>query len=131
MVELPSNPTDQELLSVVDDWIDALVRGEYLAALTMVEHDPYYRWTPALLEAVIAGYGLPEPHPSGTVFRVRPRNSATGGPPARNVDRDTGGAPQIEHSLPLNGEWSDLSATFRVESRGNSSAIVLEEVHVF
>ena len=56
--------TDDEILRFVEAWIDDLARGDYRAAFDRTRHDPYYAWTPALIEAVINGYGLPEPHRS-------------------------------------------------------------------
>jgi hypothetical protein len=88
-MHLRDNPTDEEILAFVDGWIDDLTRGDYSAAYARTAHDPYYDWSPALIRSVIEGYGLPEPHPSGTTFSVTPRHLARGGTPERSVRRDS------------------------------------------
>lgn len=133
-MHLTRNPSDEEILHFVEAWIDDLAHADYVGAFRRTEHDPYYRWTPALICSVIQGYGLPEPHPSGRVFAVTPRESALGRPPERGVRRDAIRAQalaEVWYDLPLNGEWSDLTATFRVEPRDSGSAVILQEIHVF
>ncbi len=131
---LPTHPSDDEILAIVEQWIDDLARGDYASAYARTAHDPYYRWTPELIRAVVTGYGSPEPHRSGTVFRVTARDAAVGHPHNRTVDREAVRPPafaEVWYDLPLNGEWSDLTATFRIESGVGGSTIVLQEIHVF
>src|SRR3954454_6358000 len=114
-MHLAQNPSDDEILQFIEAWIDDLTRGNYEAAYRRTEHDPYYQWTPDLMRSVVQGYGLPEPHPNGIVFVVTSRASALGGPPRRIVDRNAVtpvALAEIWYDLPLNGEWSDLTATF-------------------
>ena len=118
----------------MEDWVDDLEREDYGAAFSRTGHDSYYRWTPDLMRAVVAGYGLPEPHPSGVVFRVTSRVTAAGKPHHREVDRHNvppTAIAEVWYDLPLNGEWSDLTATFRVEARADGEELLLEEIHVF
>jgi hypothetical protein len=125
--------TDDEILHLVEAWIDDLARGDSQSAFDRTRHDPHFEWTPALIEAVINGYGLPEPHPSGTRYTVTIRTSALGAP-RHEIDRSDAQAPvlaYVRYDLPLNGEWSDLTATFRVEDVDGSVDLVLEEIHVF
>lgn len=133
-MHLPTNPTDQQILTFVEQWIDDLVRGDYKTAYSRTGHDSYYNWTPDLMREVINGYGLPEPRGDGRVFVVTSRQSAVGGPPQRIVDRDEIQPPAIAevwYDLPLNGEWSDLTATFRIENREQGCIVILQEIHVF
>ena len=130
---LPFDASDADILRAVEAWIDALADGDYAGAFDATEQDPYYGWTPERMREVVAGYGLAEPHPSGEVFRVTPRQSAPGQPSDRDVERiSRKGAVMalVRHSLPLNGTWSDLTVTFRVQSRDEGSVLVLEEIHV-
>jgi hypothetical protein len=133
-MHLDQNPSDKEILRFVEAWIDDLARGDYAAAFCRTEHDPYYQWTPDLMRLVVQGYGSPEPCRTGTVYAVTPRASALGGPPQRTVDREAvcpHSFAEVRYDLPLNGEWSDLTVTFRVEARADGSAVVLQEIHVF
>ncbi len=124
---------DEELLRRVEEWIDDLARGDFAAAFARTKHDPYYGWTPELIERVIAGYGLPEPHPSGARYAVTSRASARGHPHTREVERETSlpVVARVHHDLPLNGEWSDLTASFRVERGASGMDMFLEEIHVY
>jgi hypothetical protein len=132
-MRLTASSTDEEILSVVEDWISDLAQGLYERALRRVAVDVSSRWSPAMLEAVVAGYGLPDPHPSGIVFRVTPAGSAAGGPPRRSIDRaflPPGALAHVQHDLPLNGEWSDLTATFTLLESDDVATLQLDEVHV-
>lgn len=132
--QLVADPADEEVLRLVEAWIDALACGDFAGAFAMTRHDAYFQWSPELIRDVVAGYGLPSPHPSGEKFMVTPRAHARGRPADRAVDRDIrpGGAlAEVRYSLPLNGEWSDLTATFRLERVSGGCALVLEEIHVF
>jgi hypothetical protein len=131
-MQLAANATDDEMLALVERWIDDLSRGDYAAAYARTSHDPYYEWTPELIHAVIAGYGLPEPHRRGP-FSVTDRLSAHG-TPRYEIDREDlgpGTVAEVWYDLPLNGEWSDLTATFRFERDGDFLRAVLQEIHVF
>ena len=133
-MEFSSPPTDAEILMVVESWVDDLTREDYATAYSRTEHDPYYAWTPDLIRAVIEGYGHPEPHPCGEVFKVTPRQSAKGRQYNRLVERTDipdSSIAEVRYDLPLNDEWSDLTATFRIEMRDVAAVIILEEIHVF
>lgn len=132
MIRLSGAPSDDELISAVETWVADLLLGDYSAALSRTEHDPYYGWTADLLRRVIEGYGLPEIHPRGPFRVTDPANAS--GVKRVVIDREAvppGAIAVVEYDLPLNGEWSDLTATFRVERRGDAVCLVLGEVHVF
>jgi hypothetical protein len=120
--------SDTELLRCVEIWVDDLVQGDYQTAFSRTKHDPYYAWTPELIEAVINGYGLPEPHRSGEIFRVTPRAIAQG---RRYFEVHRDGFFEIRYNLPLNHQWSDLTVTFEVELQPEGFVFILQEIHVF
>ncbi|UQV44980.1 hypothetical protein KIV45_25150 [Janthinobacterium lividum] len=135
-MHLPAAPSDTQILDIIDAWIADLARGDYALAHARTAHDAYYGWTPALLRAVIEGYGSPEPYADGSVYRVTPAAEARGAAHARCVERPAsqdGGVviAEARHSLPLNGAWSDPTATFRVEGTALGATLVLQEIHVF
>jgi len=130
---LSSNPSDDEILTAVEAWVDDLALGNYASAYARTDHDTYHRWTPELMQSVIEGYGLPAVEKDARRFAVTSRVLASGSTPRRTVDRATmppNAIAYVEYRLPLNGTWSDLSATFRVEPRTFGSKLVLEEIHV-
>lgn len=128
---LSADPSDAEIIAAIERWVDDLASYDYESAFGRTEHDSYYGWTPALIEAVIQGYGLPEPAHDGP-FVVTARLSASGQPRVI-IERDEAADDVLAHvsyDLPLNGEWSDLTATFVVERRPSGAVIVLHEIHV-
>jgi hypothetical protein len=130
-MKIGSDSSDEESLRFAEAWIDALAAGDYVGAFSLTEHDPYYQWTPELIRSVVEGYGLPEPHPSGEKYAVTDRQFALGGPPTRVVKRMLSKV-EVRYDLPLNGRWSDLTVTFSIENRNNTSLVfILEEIHVF
>jgi hypothetical protein len=134
MMLLRRNPLDGEIIEAVESWMDLLAVGDYGAAFSATKHDAYYGWSADSIRSVIAGYGLAEVEPGEPTFVVTPRESALGGPPRVKVSRDhvpPGALAHVQYDLPLNGEWSDLTATFRVEASEEGCALVLEEIHVF
>jgi hypothetical protein len=130
---LSINSTDEEILNHIEEWVSDLAAEDYVLAYKRTKHDPYYEWTPELIKKVINGYGLPEPHPSGETFKVTPVKEAKGETPRQEVDRgpyDGNRFGYVYYDLPLNGEWSDLTASFRLEKQDKNLVITLEEIHV-
>ncbi len=133
-MHLSNSPTDEQILAFVEAWIDDLARGDYQAAYDRTAHDPYYAWSPSLIQKVIEGYGLPEPCSDGMLFHVTDRQTAKGKCHNRTVDHDhipDSVVAEVWYDLPLNGEWSDLTATFRIKRCETGCVVVLQEIHVF
>ena len=131
--QFESEPSDEDLLEFVGRWIDLLAADDFAGAYSLTDHDPYYQWSPALMRAVIEGYGLPEREEDEPAHAVTDRRTALGGPPQQEIERDSvtpGAIAEIIHDLPLDGSWSDLTATFRLEEREFGFAVVLQEIHV-
>lgn len=135
-VRLPPMTPDEEILALVGQWVELLAQGDYGAAYDLTAHEPHYQWTPDLMRQVIEGYGLPEPHPAGP-FRITSLDSVKGGPKPRHrverfktVHRD-GRIGYVWFDLPLNGKWSDLTATFGVYRNEDCVVLSLDEIHVF
>jgi hypothetical protein len=121
----------------VHRWFDCLAIGNYKAAYDLTFHDQYYEWTPKLIENIINGYGLP--HEQGeTKYVVTDWRTASGKDRGGELDLydkhvESGGYTQLGHAyyeVPLNGEWSDLSAVFRIVKYEDGAALLLEEIHV-
>lgn len=126
--------TNDELLAAVRAWIELLSEGKYVEALQRIPSEPDESWTPQLLEDVVAGYGLPQASTPASRYRVTSLGDAAGQPPVASVERAAlppGALAYIEHSLPLNGEWSDLTAAFVLLSTESQASLFLREVHVF
>ncbi|MFC1745781.1 hypothetical protein ACFL35_17445 [Candidatus Riflebacteria bacterium] len=132
-MNLPINTSDKEILNYIDTWAETLAKEDYIAAFNMTEHDSYYGWTPELMGKVISGYGLPGKTKNGIVYKVTSPLTATGERYHYEVERLNSPGKllgNIYYDLPLNGEWSDLTATFRLEKAGDYLKVILEEIHV-
>ena len=131
--------SDEEILALVRDWVGLLAAKDYDAAFALTEHDPYYGWTPPRIRRVVEGYGSLEPTP--TAHQVTPIAEASGGPaPRHQVSRweepqarttNSEAIGEVWFDLPLDGSWSDLTATFEVRRRDERLLLVLNEIHVF
>ena len=136
VVRLPASASDAEVLAVVERWAGLLAAEDYEGAYGMTAHEPYFEWTAQLMREVIEGYGLPDPHPDGP-FKVSPLETAKGGPaPRRRVNHDdpskrNGAIGDVWFDLPLNGECSDLTATFSLYRSDGGIVLSLNEIHVF
>ncbi len=125
--------SDSRIIAFIEEWVSDLINEDYESAYKRTNHDPYYEWSPELIKNVIHGYGLPEQHPSGKVFKVTSISGAKGESPTKEIDRgpfDDNRIGYVYYALPLNGEWSDLTASFRLEKQGKNLVVVLEEIHV-
>jgi hypothetical protein len=123
MVRLSLDCSDEDILAVAEKWTNRLVAEDYDGAWAMLLHRPAEVWapTPDALAARIRNCGCEAPTPS-EALRVTPTATATGERwrrlPAlsRTADGDTYRGPAIrgrlDWQLPLNGEWSDLVASF-------------------
>jgi hypothetical protein len=135
---LPSEAPDDQILGLVEEWIDRLAEERYDDALRLVAARSH--WTPDLLRKVVEGYGLAEPHPSGAAFKVtspRTARKSSTSPLSQNrrVQRWITPNPAnaigiVEYDLPLNGSWSDLTALFDLKLVGSELALELDDVHV-
>jgi hypothetical protein len=125
---MPLNANDGQILDVVREWVELLAAERYARAVEFV--DPGQVWTPALLRSVIRNYGSVEPRKDGSTFRVTSIGDAKGGPSPRHAVDRQGGRISVWFDLPLNGQWSDLTATFQVSETKGGLALVLDDVHV-
>lgn len=132
----PKTASDEDLLSGARKWVDLLAEARSADAFMLTAHDSYYSWTPDLIQSVIAGCGLP--HELGNhKYRISKTSETKGGPSPRwEVDRWQEAEPSsrigfVWIDLPVEGEWSDLTATFEVLQHDNHLVLVLNDIRVF
>jgi len=135
---LSRDVSDEEILEVVRRWSDTIAKGDYHGALAMV-HAP--DWTAELLQRTVAGYGDPDapeqPHHVTLLefARYRPGDKPINNPwPRHEIDRSVSpdGKENISvwFDLPLDGYWSDLTATFDLNPKGEAFVLALNMIHV-
>ena len=144
-VRLPTSCSDEDILAFARRWTESLVAEEYTEAfemlLTVLTH-PGKSWvrTPAELTAWVINYGSPDPIPGEPACAVTSIESARGQPwrslpslTRRSDDeplRYPGCRGRLDWQLPLDGEWSDLVASFDLIEHEQDLAMVLVSLRV-
>lgn len=126
----------QEILDVVREWAAALADERFDEAMALLR--PSDQWSPATVQTWIRNYGWHEPPADGSIYRVTDMataSGATGSFPRHEVDRldrpaTDGRVASVWFDLPLNGRWSDLTATFVVRQLDESLVLELADLHV-
>jgi len=129
--------TSEAVLEFVEKWIELLSNGQYREAYDQLSQPPHDTWSPELLEDVTSSYEL---SPSaGDLSETSRVTSVTGARvvdyrPDKDVDWYEGNpdsnAGMVHYSIPINGIWSDLTATFRIQRINDGVVLQLEDMHV-
>jgi hypothetical protein len=138
MIRLPLDCPDDAILAAADAWTDRLAAGDYAGALAMLCDEvgkPRITSADALRACVAecgcetADGGAPRVTPTATAAGERwlylPSLTRTHLPPDRPGPRG-----RLDWQLPLNGEWSDLIASFDLEERSGEIVFVLAALRV-
>ena len=132
MLTIGENPEEQ-LVAFARAWFRHLARAEWDAALKMIDEPNTYgiRWTQESIAALLEN-----------TFGPETRFVAEFGPPAFSDPDSASGRPHssfgefnaggywLDHDVPLNGAFSDLTAQFHFEPRQGGYAAVLQDLHV-
>jgi hypothetical protein len=131
--------TDQAVRAI-ERWVGLLVQGHFHEAMEMLA--PSATWTPDVLASVIRNYGSVEPRDDGRTFSVTaPALTTEGGdarfevtwldPPLTNrLDYAPDLLAHARYDLPLDGAWSDVTATFDILDLPDGVALALADVYV-
>ena len=142
MEQFPIDCTDEDLYAFARRWTDRLVAEDYAGAFDMLHYVPAHpgkSWvnSPELLRAWIVNYGSDEPIPGSSECVVTSPEAARGKPPrgfpyfSRDGDElYPGYRGSLDWPLPLNGEWSDLKASFDLIEQGGKLVPVLVALRV-
>ena len=125
----PADVSDADLITFIDGWAALLGREDYEAAFALTDHVPEMRWTPPLIRQAIKNYGEFRPDQ-----RVTADGVPTDKPQVREVDRwptnARGCFGEIWYDLNIDGEASDLTATFALEWAEGGVVVKLNDIHV-
>jgi hypothetical protein len=142
MKVLSVDASDDEILEVCREWIDLVAAGRFADAIEFLyvpsKYDPSQHWTPESLQTYVGNYGSWEPLADRRIVRVTPLTTARTPVHRRKFrphadvirhssDRRAGSA---ELDLPLDGEWSDLTAQFEFAPVDGGIGISLYDLHV-
>jgi len=127
MTPLNLAATEDELIRYVDRWVSHLEQEDYDGAMRMIDHDP--AWTPELIRNIIKSYGEGNPSQRATL-----EAAATDIHQRKNVDRwddaPNGSLGEVWYDLGIDGQTSDLTATFTIRERDGGLVLILNDVHV-
>jgi hypothetical protein len=131
--------TDKAVRSAIERWVGLLVEQRFDEAVAMLA--PSATWTAELLATVIRNYGAVEPREDGKTFSVTPIAATVGDGPHFEVwwcdppvtNRLNYAPDRLGHAgydLPIDGTWSDLTATFEIVDVSERAVLALDDVHV-
>lgn len=142
MKVLPADAGDDEILEVCREWVDLVAAGRIADAIDLLYVPAAYqasqRWTRESLPTYIGNYGSWEPLADGRVVRMTPMATARvpdGRPnfqPHADVVRLTQNrsAGSVELDVPLDEEWSDMTAQFEFAPVDGGIGVSLYDLHV-
>jgi len=128
-------PTDDELIAHIRQWLDLLADGRVADACSMLDEANVYgqAWSPAAIFELVndtfrPGTRFRAEHPSGPSFSHVLTAVGDGRPSVVALADNSGYS--VEHDVPLNGAYSDLTAQFEFRWRDDALAFVLHDLHV-
>jgi hypothetical protein len=142
MEPLPLDSSDEEIFAFARQWTNRLAAEDYAGAFGMLRHVAPYpgkSWvaTPEAVRAWVVNYGSDEPIPGEPECRVTAPDAAGDMPveflsliredPGRRYPGCRG---RLDWPLPLDGEWSDLVASFDLVEADGGLAFALVALRV-
>jgi hypothetical protein len=119
MIFVPRDASNEQLLSIVRDWVDVLSNEQYAAVFEALGYSVAFDRPGAdCIRDEIKRYRSSKYFPDTEDFTVTNWRTARGGNPSpiAHVTRYKPNRPRlvgaIDFDLPLNGRWSDLTANF-------------------
>ncbi len=135
MLEPTTSPIEEQLLAFVRRWFDLLAEGRAAEACGLLDEPNSYGlvWMPAMI-----GNLVEETFGPGTTFRTENPDGPTFCPSANahgachpSIGQFADGSGfWLDHEVPLNGKWSDLTAQFEFKWRDERLSVVLHDLHV-
>ncbi|MES9956462.1 MAG: hypothetical protein ABW086_05385 [Sedimenticola sp.] len=128
------NPSDG-FIEFIQSWFDLLAANHLEEACMALDKPNIYgiKWSPDMIKSILEENFGPETifgkeHPEGVSVTAI---AETKGEVSPDVIKFTDGSGySVEHDVPLNGEWSDLTAQFEFLRFRHGYAVVLHDLHV-
>lgn len=141
MLVLSEDSTDAEILDAVRAFVELLAEEKYSDAYEQFLPASDRELTPEVIKALIEGYGYAEPVEDNDEppLRVTSLSQMKESEPKDRQQIEwfgfhTARDPRIlgaaYYDLPINGEWSDLTAIFDIIKVEGGIALSLDDIHV-
>ena len=119
----------------VRSWLDLVGSGRLADACAALDQPTSYgeSWTPERLEEVLRDVFPPESRLSREAphgIRFTPASDADGEPHVTFGTFNDGKGYWMDHDVPLNGVFSDLTAQFEFHGEGSQLTVALQDLHV-
>ena len=135
MLRVSSEDPSDEMIAFVRSWFDLLADNRFEEACVALDKPNSYgiSWSPEMIQGVIEDNFNHETlfgkeHPEGLF--VSYVSETAGEAQADVLAFDDGSGYSVQHDVPLNGEWSDLTAEFEFLRHPQGYAVVLHDLHV-
>jgi hypothetical protein len=127
----PTNP-ETDILDFLNKWFKLLADDKFEQACAMLEPNSYgIVWTPDLIKKTVNEIFNPDSrfniyYPEGPIFS----NPYDLGRQRFEEVIETYDGYAFDYDVPLNGEWSDLTAQFEFDKQSNGYSVVLHDLHI-
>ncbi len=135
MLRVQSENLSKEFTAFIQAWFDLIANGQAAQACAALDKPNSYgiRWTPEKIFEVLSdnfgpGTVFASKHPDGPV--ITSASSTKGKASVDVVQFKDGSGYSVEHDVPLNGEWSDLTAQFEFFGSSPEFEVILHDLHV-
>ena len=130
MTPLPITVTDEELIQFIDHWAELLEQEDYEAAFNFTDHHDNDGWDAESMRDAIKRQDAADPNRHVTL-----KGSPTHRAQDKEVDRFPEGNAhgymgEIWYDLNINGQVSDLTATFSLHQTAEGIIVKLMDIHV-
>lgn len=124
MISNLSKPAIEDFSSFAKKWFRLLSQSNFAEALELIDEPNSYgiKWSKDQILLCLRDY-LPD-------AEISDPSSADGLPDASMGEFADGSGFWFEHSVPLNGGWSDLTAQFEFMRRPGGFVVILNDLHV-
>lgn len=135
MIEISPDAPEKSILDFVKRWMKLLADDRLNEACDLLDEPNYYGfvWTPKLIKQTVHETFSPDTlfyqhHPEGPIFTDPYELKEQQNIEILELCERSGY--YFAYDVPLNGEWSDLTAEFEFLKRPKGYAVVLDDLHV-
>ncbi|HEY9404083.1 MAG TPA: hypothetical protein VIQ24_15600 [Pyrinomonadaceae bacterium] len=135
MIDIAPESPEQSILLFVKGWMKLLAEGRLVEACALIDEPNSYGivWTPSSICETVSKQFCPD-----TAFHESQPTAPNFTDPFKLeeqreievIEFADGSGYDFDYQVPLDGEWSDLTAQFEFLKRPQGYAVVLHDLHV-